>query len=105
MLPYDENCKVNPLVSAKDIPSEVNDFNLYVPKAAIRQKSKVLKMNFRILANKPLWALKNISPIRNFLEKYAIYLDQTFLISIDNTKIGGIVMSHIQYTRRDEAEK
>ena len=103
MLPYDENCKVNPLVSAKDIPSEVNDFNLYVPKAAIHQKSKVLKMNFRISANKPLWALKNISPIRNFLEKYAIYLDQTFLISIDNAKIGGIVMSHIQYTRRDEA--
>ena len=103
MLPYDDKCTVNPLVSAKDIPSEVEEFNIYVPKAVIHQKSKVIKMNFRISANKSLYALKLISPIRNYLEKYNIYLDQTFLGSIDNAKIGGIVMSHVQYTRRDEA--
>jgi len=105
LLPYEENSTANPLVSAKDVPSEVDEFNIYVPKAIIHQGSKVLKMNFRISANKTLHSLKLVSPIRNYLEKYAIYLDQTFLMSLDNAKIGGVVMSHIQYTRRDEASE
>jgi len=103
MLPYEDTCKANPLVSAQDIPSEVDDFRLYVPNASIHQKSKFLKMNFRISANKPLWSLKLVRPIRNYIEKYGIYIDQTFLVSIESAKIGGVVMSHIQFTRRDEA--
>ena len=105
LLPYDDNSKVNPLVSAKDVPSEVDDFKIYVPNATIAQQSKVIKTNFRISAHKSLYSLKLASPIRNYVEKYAIYLDQIFLVSFDNAKIGGVVMSHIQYTRRDEVSE
>ena len=37
VLLYYGNCKSNPVISAKDIPSEVDDFRLCVPNAAINQ--------------------------------------------------------------------
>ena len=103
MLPYDSKCKANPITTTKDIPSEVEDFKIYVPTSTINNNSKVLKMQFCISSNMPLWQLKQINPIRNYLDKFQVYLDQTFLTTTDNARVGGIVMSHCQYTRRDEA--
>ena len=103
MLPYEEKSDVNPLVSAKDIPTEVDEFKIYVPHSSIHPRSKVMRMSFRISSNMPMWKLKQVHPIRNYMDKYDIYLDQMLLTTTDNAKIGGLVMSHCQYTRRDEA--
>ena len=54
MLPYNSNCKANPITTSKDIPSEVEDFKMYVPTSTINNNSKVLKMQFCISSNMPL---------------------------------------------------
>jgi len=105
MLPYNTTCKANPITTSKDIPSEVEDFKLYKPTSTINNNSKVLKMQFCISSNMPLWQLKQINPIRNYLDEFQVYLDQTFLTTTDNAIVGGMVMSHFQYTRRDVAAK
>ena len=64
MLPYDPSDKSNPLVSSKDIPNEVDNFAVFVPYASIHNKSKVLKMFFRISSNLPLWRIKQIPAIK-----------------------------------------
>ena len=103
MLPYDLSDKSNPLVSSKDIPTEVDDFAVFVPYAFIHNKSKVLKMFFRISSNLPLWRIKQIPAIKNYLNQCNIYLDQTYLHTTDNAKIGCLILSHCQFTRRDAA--
>jgi len=103
MLPYDSSCKTNPITTTKDIPSEVEDFKIYAPTSTINNNSKVLKMQFCISSNMPLWQLKQIKPIRNYLDQFQVYLDQTFLTTTYNSTVGCIVMSHCKYTRRDEA--
>ena len=105
LLPYDPQNKSNPIVSSKDIPSEVGDFQVYVPFASVNNKTKVLKMNFRISCEIPLWKLKNIPPIKNFINQYHIYLDQTYLHTTNTAKVGGLILSHCQFTRRDAATK
>jgi len=62
-------------------------------------------MNFRLSAEIPIWKIKLVTPIRNFLNQYSVYLDQTFLFTTDNVKVGSLILSHCQYTRRDCATK
>ena len=44
-------------------------------------------MQFGISSNMPLWQLKQINPIRNYLDKFQIYLDQTFFATTDNASV------------------
>ena len=105
MLPFDPTNKSNHITTAKDIPTNLQDFEIYVPVSSVLPKSNVLRMSFRISSNKPLWKIKMNTQIRQFLAKYDIYLDQTYLSTTDNVKVGGIVLSHNQFTRRDAAIK
>ena len=105
LIPFDPSNKSNPIVNAKDIPSDEQDFEIYIPSASVYPKSMTLHMNFRIASDKRLWKLKMIVPIRNYLTKFAIYLDENILVTIDNAKVGGLVLSHSQFTRRDQAVK
>ena len=72
MLPYEHTDKSNPIVSLKDIPTEVDDFQIFVPFAHVNNKSRVLKMNFRISCEIPLWTLKMVPLIKNFLQQRQI---------------------------------
>ena len=103
MLPYDPASRANPIIVAKDIPMEQEEFEVYVPMSSIHPGSRTLRMNFRISAEVPLWKIKIIPNVRNYLNQFNIYLDQTYLSTIDNVKVGGLVLSHCQWTRRDVA--
>jgi len=105
MLPYNPANKTNPLTTSKDIPIEVDEFAVFVPYAFIHNKSKVLKMFFRISSNMPLWRIKQIPAIKNYLNQCNIYLDQAYLYTTDNVKVGCLLLSHCQFTRRDAATK
>ena len=39
----------------------------------------------------------------NFLDRCSVFLDQMYLKSSDTVKLGGFIMSHCQYTRKDQA--
>lgn len=41
--------------------------------------------------------------IRSFLTQSNIYLDPTYLSTFDNVKVGALILSHPQFTRRDSA--
>ena len=103
LLPYDPTCKLNPIVSAKDIPSNMTDFHVFAPYAFINSKSQMLRMNFRVSSDLPLWRLKTLPGIKNYLDQFGIFINQTYLATTDNIKVGGLVLSHIQYTRRETA--
>ena len=105
LVPYDPANRSNPIVTAKDIPSDDQDFEIYAPSATVLTKSMMLHMNFRIASDVRLWKLKAMIPIRNYLTKFSIYLDENILVTIDNAKVGGLVLSNCQYTRRDQAVK
>ena len=105
LLPYDPTNKANPISNTKDSPTNEQDFEIYVPQAALKPYSKILIMHFRISSDRPLWQLKQISQIKNFLHKHSIFLERTYLSTTDNVKIGSLVLSHCQYTRRDAAIK
>ena len=62
-------------------------------------------MSFRIASEYKLWQLKMISGIRNYLSQYKVYLEQSYLITLDNVKVGGLILSHPQFTRRDTATR
>ena len=94
LLPYHDKNKNNPLITARDIPTEVDEFGIYIPTAAVNNRSNVLFMKFKIQSNMPLNKLKQVKGIRNFLDRRNIYLDQMYLTSSDNAKIGGFIMSH-----------
>ena len=103
LLPYSDDNKNNPLITPRDIPNDVNDFGIYVPTAVVSKNSSVLFMKFRIESNMPLYKLKNVKGIKNFLDRWNIFLDQMYIKSHDTAKIGGFLMSHCQYTRREQA--
>ena len=46
-----------------------------------------------------------IPNVRNYLNQFNIYLDQTYLSTFDNAKVGGLILSHCQWTRRDVATR
>ena len=98
LLPFDDENKNNPLITARDIPDEVEEFSIYVPFAKVTKKG-LLFMRFKIQADMPLMKLKQLKGIKAMIERNGIYLDQTYLKSKDNIKIGGFLMSHCQYTR------
>ena len=50
-----------------------------------------------------LGQLKKVKGIMNFLEKWNVFLYQMYLKSRDTVKIGGFLMSHCQFTRREQA--
>ena len=104
MLPFEDDNKNKPLVTARDIPDEVDEFGIYVPYAQVTKRG-ILFMRFRIQSDMPLWKLKKVKGIMSVLDKGGISLSQMYLKSIDNIKIGGFLMSHWQYTRRDQANK
>ena len=104
LLPFDDENKNNPLITARDIPDEVEEFSIYVPYAKVTKKG-LLFMRFKIQADAPLWRLKQHKGIKAMIDRNGIYLDQTYLKSKDNIKIGGFLMSHCQYTRREQANK
>ena len=66
LLPFDPGNTSNPIVSSKDVPAEVTEFQVFVPTAFINNKSKTLKMTFRISCNLAFWQLKAIPQIKNF---------------------------------------
>ena len=104
LLPFDDENKNNPLITVRDIPDEVEEFSIYVPFAKVTKKG-LLFMRFKIQADMPLMKLKQLKGIKAMIERNGIYLDQTYLKSKDNIKIGGFLMSHCQYTRREQANK
>ena len=63
----------------------------------------MLRMNFRVSSELPLWRLNSLPGIKNYLEKFGIYINQTYLSTTDNVKVGGLVLSHTQFTRRETA--
>ena len=105
LVPFDMTDKSNPITTAKDIPSEPEAFQVYIPEAYINPKSKVLKMCFKITAERQLWRIKMIPAVKNYLNQYNIYLDETYLATFDNVKVGCLILSHPQYTRRDVATR
>jgi len=92
ILPYDDACKSNPIITPRDIPTEVDEFALYVPHATVSRRN-VLFMKFRIKSDMSLFKLKKVRGIMNFLERWSIYLDQMYLKSSDTVKIGGFLKS------------
>ena len=105
MLPFCPQNKSNPIGNAKDIPTEPDAFQIYVPQASINSNSHTLRMSFRISSESRLWKLKMIPSVRNYLNQFKIYLDETFLTTWENAKVGGLILSHCQWTRRDEATR
>ena len=105
MFPYCGSNKSNPITTAKDIPHDLESFQIYIPDASINPKSKTLRMSFKITSELRLWQLKMIQGIRNYLTTYRIYLDETYLVTLDNVKVGGLILSHPQFTRRDTATR
>ena len=105
LLPFDAKESANPLTTAKDIPSDPDELAIYMPHAFVNPRSNVLRMSFRISADCQLWKLKMTSQIRGYLDQFKIYLDPTYLSTFDNVKVGGLILSHPQYTRRDIATK
>ena len=105
MLPYYASNKSNPLTTGKDIPTDQEEFQVYVPDASIHPRSKMLRMSFKISSARKLWQLKMIPGIRNYLSQYNVYLEQTYLVTLDNVKVGGLVLAHPQFTRRDTATR
>ena len=105
LLTYEPTDKTNPIIMAKDIPENEQDFEIFVPHSSVHPKSRMLHMCFRISAEKKLWKLKALPPIRNYLTKFAIYLDQKYIVTMDNAKVGGMILSNCQFTRRDDAIK
>ena len=103
LLPYDSSSSINPIVSAKDVPSNLSEFHVFAPYAFVNSKTKMLKMNFRISSELPLWRLKLVPGIKSYIEQYGIYLHQTYLFTTDNAKVGGLILSHPQYTKRETA--
>jgi len=104
LLPFDDKDKNNPLVTPRDIPDEVEEFQIYVPYAQVTRRGWLF-MRFKIRSDTPLWQLKQNKGIRAILDRSGIFLDQMYLTSVDNLKIGGFLMSHCQYTRREQANK
>ena len=104
LLPFDDDDKNNSLITPRDIPDEAEEFSIYVPFAKVTRKG-LLFMRFKIQADMPLWKLKQLKGIKAMIERNGIFLDQTYLKSKDNIKIGGFLMSHCQYTRREQANK
>ena len=105
LYPYDSADKSNPITTSKDIPSDTETFQLYVPDASINPRTKMLRMSFKFKSSLQLWQIKNIPGIRNYINQYAIYLNQTYLVTFDNVKVGGIILAHPQFTRRDIATR
>ena len=106
MLPYSPSHKSNnPILTTKDIPSEMEEFQIYVPSASVHSRSKTLRMSFKISSELRLWQIKMIQGVRGYLSQYSIYLDESYLVTLDNVKIGGLILSHPQFTRRDTATR
>ena len=105
LLPYHDKNKINPLITARDIPTEVEEFGIYIPAATVYNRSNVLFMKFKTQSNMLLNKLKQVKGMRNFLDRRNVYLDQMYLTSSDNAKIGGFIMSHCQYTRREQVNR
>ena len=105
LYPYDNTNKSNPITTSKDIPSDTETFQLYVPDASINHRTKMLRMSFKLKTTLQLWQLKNIPGIRNYIHQYSIYLNQTYLVTFDNVKVGGLILAHPQFTRRDIATR
>ena len=57
LLPFSDNNKNNPLVTPRDIPDEVEEFQIYVPYAQVTKRG-MLFMRFMIQSDTPLWELK-----------------------------------------------
>ena len=103
LIPFGPDNKSNPITITKDIPHDQDGFQVYVPDSSVHPKSKMLRMSFKITSEKRLWQLKSIYGIKNYLAQYNIYLEETFLGTLDNVKVGGLVLTHPQFTRRDTA--
>ena len=103
MIPYCESVKYNPIGNAKDIPNDPDAFKAYVPMAEIHPKTKVLRMCFKISADLPLWKIKIIPNVKNYLNRFQVYISQQYLMTFNNVKVGGLILSHCQWTRRDVA--
>jgi len=104
LLPYNEHDRSNSVITPRDIPSEVDSFGIYVPYAKVN-RGNTLFMRFKIQANMPLSKIKTLKGVMSFLERCTIYLESTQLKTVDNVKIGGLLMSHCQYTCKDQANE
>ena len=105
LYPYDTSNKSNPITTAKDIPNDTETFQAYVPDASVNPRSMMLRMSFKVRSSLKLWQLKAIVGVRNYLRQYNVYLDQTYLVTYDNVKVGGLILAHPQFTRRDVATR
>ena len=105
MRPYCVTNRSNPITTSKDIPTEHEEFQVYVPDASINPNSKMLHMSFKLSSELQLWQIKTISGVRRYLSQFAVYLDQSYLVTLENVKFGGLILSHPQFTRRDTATK
>ena len=105
LYPYDGSNKSNPITTSKNILSDTEVFQAYVPDASIHPKSNMLRMSFKIKSTLKLWQLKSIPRVRYYLSQYEIYLDQSYLVTFDNVKVGRLILSHPQFTRRDVATR
>ena len=47
--------------------------------------------------------IKTAHSSKNYLNQCYIYLDQTYLSITDTAKVGGLILSHCQFTRREAA--
>ena len=59
LMPYDDNCKSNPIITPRDIPTEVDEFAIYVPSASVSRRD-TLFMKFRIKSDMSLFKLKKL---------------------------------------------
>jgi len=103
LFPYSVTNKSNPITTAKDIPNDIESFQIYIPDASINPRSKTLRMSFKISSEMRLWQIKMIQGVKQYLSQYSVYLDETYLVTLDNVKVGGLILSHPQFTRRDIA--
>ena len=105
LLPFYSTNKSNPITTSKDVPNDMESFQIYVPDASVHPRTKTLRMSFKITSERRLWQIKMINGVKNYLSQYNIWLDETFLVTLDNVKVGGLILSHPQFTRRDTATR
>ena len=46
-----------------------------------------------------------IQGVKGYISQYSIYLEESYLVTLDNVKVGGLILSHPQFTRRDTATR
>ena len=104
LAPFEQGSTENMLTHDVDIPDEEEKLKIYVQGARVTY-GNCLVMNFKILSPVSFITMTKNSNFSNFMKKQNYFLNHHNLDSYDTVKVGGLINSHNQFTRRDDASK